>query len=115
MCSGCGVKLLYLLLYGWRRDRHTGGMGYVDGQAHRCCSFMDSIVCYGVQPLALPSAIHLRTATMPAFTVALSANGDGSALGGSGEVGWVVYYKIKYTMGVYILPLQSMLKDACSF
>ena len=90
MCSGCGVKILYLFLYGWRRDRHTGGMGYVDGQAHRCCSFMDSYVCYSVQPLALPSAIHLRTATMPALTVTLSANALlGSALGASGVVGWV--------------------------
>ena len=50
---------------------------------------MDSIVCYGVQPLPLPKAIHLRTATMPALTVTLSANGDGSALGASVEVGWV--------------------------
>ena len=40
-----------------------------------------------VQPL--PSAIHLRTATMPALTVTQSANGDGSALGASGVVGWV--------------------------
>ena len=59
-------------------------------QAHRCWSLMDSIVCYGVQPLPLPSlAIHLRTATMPALTVTLSANGDGSALGASGVVGRV--------------------------
>ena len=66
--------------------------------------------------LALPSAIHCRTATTPALTVTLSANASlGSALGVSGLVGWVVYYKIKYTMGVYIFPLQSMLKDACSF
>jgi len=36
-----------------------------------------------VQPLALPSAIHCFTATMPALTVTLSANGDGSALGAS--------------------------------
>jgi hypothetical protein len=89
MCSACGVKLLYLLLYGWRRDRHTGGMGYVDGQAHRCWSFMDSLVCYSVQPLPLPSAIHLRTATMPALTATLSANAEGSALVASGVVGWV--------------------------
>jgi hypothetical protein len=54
MCSGCGVKILYLFLYGWRRDRHTGGMGYVDGQAHRCGSIMDSTVCYGVWPLGKP-------------------------------------------------------------
>ena len=39
------------------------------------------------QPLALPSAIHLRTATMPALTVTLSANALGSALGASGVVG----------------------------
>jgi hypothetical protein len=58
-------------------------------QAHRCWSIMDSIVCYGVWPLPLPSASHLRTATMPALTVTLSANGDGSALGASGVVGWV--------------------------
>ena len=43
-----------------------------------------------VQPLALPSlAIHCLTATMPALTVTLSANGDGSALGASGVVGRV--------------------------
>ena len=43
-----------------------------------------------VQPLPLPSlAIHLRTATMPAFTVTLSDNGEGSALGASGLVGRV--------------------------
>jgi hypothetical protein len=67
-----------------------GHMGYVDGQAHRCWSIMDSYVCYTVQPLPLPSlAIHLRTATTPALTVTLSDNVDGSALGGSGEVGWV--------------------------
>ena len=43
-----------------------------------------------VQPLPLPSlAIHLRTATMPAFTVTLSDNVEGSALGDSVEVGWV--------------------------
>ena len=50
---------------------------------------MDSYVCDGVQPLALPLAIHLRTATTPALTVALSANAEGSALGASGLVGWV--------------------------
>jgi len=50
---------------------------------------MDSIVCYGVQPLPLPSAIHCLTATMPALTVTLSANGDGSGLGASGVVGRV--------------------------
>ena len=44
---------------------------------------------HSVQPLALPSAIHLRTATMPALTVTLSANAEGSALGASGLVGWV--------------------------
>ena len=45
---------------------------------------------HSVQPLPLqPKAIHLRTATMPALTVTLSANGDGSALGGSVEVGRV--------------------------
>ena len=46
-----------------------------------------------VQPLPLPLpslTIHLRTATMPALTVTLSANEDGSALGASGVVGWVV-------------------------
>ena len=34
-------------------------------------------------------SIHCLTATMPALTVTLSANGDGSALGASGGVGWV--------------------------
>ena len=44
-----------------------------------------------VQPLPLqPKAIHCCTTTMPAPTVTLSANGDGSALGASGVVGWVV-------------------------
>ena len=42
-----------------------------------------------VQPLPLPSAIHCFTATIPALTVTLSANGDGSAMGASVEVGWV--------------------------
>ena len=42
-----------------------------------------------VQPLPLPSAIHCLTATMPAFTVTLSDNVEGSALGDSVEVGWV--------------------------
>ena len=46
-------------------------------------------MCYGVQPLPLPSAIHCFTATMPALTVTLSANEDGSALGTSGVVGRV--------------------------
>ena len=51
---------------------------------------MDSIVCYSVQPLPLPSAIHCLTATMPALTVTLSANVLlGSALGVSGVVGRV--------------------------
>jgi hypothetical protein len=50
---------------------------------------MDSYVCYSVQPLPLPSAIHCLTATMPALTVTLSANAEGSALGASGVVGWV--------------------------
>ena len=61
--------------YAWA----TWGMGdIILSQAHRCWSFMDSYVCYGVQPLALPSlAIHLRTATMPALTVTLSANVGG--------------------------------------
>ena len=58
-------------------------------QAHRCWSLMDSIVCYGVWPLPLPSAIHLRTATMPALTVTLSANALGSGLGASAVVGKV--------------------------
>jgi hypothetical protein len=44
---------------------------------------------HSVQPLALPSAIHLRTATMPALTVTLSASALGSAMGDSVEVGWV--------------------------
>jgi hypothetical protein len=55
---------------------------------------MDSYVCYGVWPLALPSAIHCLTATTPALTVTLSANGDGSALVGRvfgfGGVGLVI-------------------------
>ena len=42
-----------------------------------------------VQPLPLPSAIHLRTETMPALTVTPSANALGSALGASGLVGRV--------------------------
>ena len=43
-----------------------------------------------VQPLALPSAIHCLTATMPALTVTLSANALlGSAMGASGVVGRV--------------------------
>ena len=72
--------------YAWA----TWGMGdIILSQAHRCWSIMDSYVCYGVWPLALPSAIHCLTATMPALTVTLSANGDGSALGGSSVVGWV--------------------------
>ena len=50
---------------------------------------MDSIVCYGVQPLPLPSAIHCLTATTPALTVTLSANALGSGLGASGVVGKV--------------------------
>ena len=49
---------------------------------------MDSYVCYSVQPLPLPSAIHCLTATMPALTVTLSANALGSALGTSGVVDW---------------------------
>ena len=46
-------------------------------------------MCCGVWPLVLPKAIHLRTATMPALTVALSANAEGSALSELGVVGWV--------------------------
>ena len=44
----------------------------------------------GAVHLPLPSlAIHLRTATMPALTVTLSANALGSALGGFEVVGRV--------------------------
>ena len=46
--------------------------------------FILFLLRYSVQPL--PSAIHLRTATMPALTVTLSANAEGSALGASGMV-----------------------------
>ena len=57
-----------------------------------CEGFILFLLRHGVQalPLALPSAIHCFTATMPALTVTLSANEDGSALGASGMVGWVV-------------------------
>ena len=72
--------------YAWA----TWGMGdIILSQAHRCWSFMDSYVCYGVWPLPLPSAIHCLTATTPALTVTLSANALGSGLGASGVVGWV--------------------------
>ena len=50
---------------------------------------MDSYVCYGVQPLPLPLAIHCLTATTPALTVTLSVNALGSALGELGVVGRV--------------------------
>ena len=63
------------------------------GSQKKKISFCETNLYYfmkhGVQPLALPLAIHLRTATMPALTATLSDNALGSALGGSGEVGWV--------------------------
>ena len=65
---------------------------------------MDSIVCYGVQPLALPKAIHCLTATMPALTVTLSANGEGSALGDSWAVGRVFGFG---GVGLVILDAQT--------
>ena len=40
---------------------------------------------------------------MPALTVTLSANGDGSALGVSGEVGWVFGLGVGYQLGTYAL------------
>ena len=69
----------------------TGGMGvYILSHEHRCWSFMDSIVRFGVQPLPLALAIHCLTATMPALTVTLSANALlGLAVRASGVVGWV--------------------------
>ena len=74
--------------YAWA----TWGMGdIILSQAHRCWSFMDSYVCYGVWPLDQPSiAIHCLTATTPALTATLSANALGSTMGASGVVGWVV-------------------------
>ena len=67
--------------YAWA----TWGMGdIILSHEHRCWSIMDSLMCYGVWSLPLPSAIHCLTATTPALTVTLSANVDGSALGASG-------------------------------
>jgi hypothetical protein len=85
------VELSYCVCF--FRGVHTGsmaGMGdIILSQAHRCWSFMDSIVRFGVQLLPLPSAIHCLTATTPTLTVTLSANAEGSALGASGVVGWM--------------------------
>ena len=55
------------------------------------------ILRHSVQPLPLPSAIHRLTATTPALTVTLSANAEGSALGGLGVVGWVMKHITQFT------------------
>ena len=43
------------------------------------------------QPFLWPIIdVRFTTATTPALTVTLSANGEGSTMGASGVVGWVV-------------------------
>ena len=66
---------------------HAGPLGvwgvFLHVQLHTRTLYEDTITPHTVQPLPLPLAIHCLTATMPALTVTLSANGEGSAMGAS--------------------------------